>query len=84
MKKHAKKSLWIPILALVSVIAIAASCYLAQTFNAFAEEEVDAAAVEAPVPNPSLGTMATIHLSTGDMFSGRVGNRPGEGEPYFA
>ena len=39
MKKHAKKNLLVPILALASVIAIAACCYLAQSFSAFAEEE---------------------------------------------
>ena len=83
MKKHAKKSLLIPILALVSVVAIAACCYLAQTFNAFAEDEVDAAAVEAPVPNPSDQTFGIIHLNTGDIFSGTVYGA-GDPEPYLA
>ena len=45
--KHAKKSLLIPILALFSVIAIIAGCYLVQAVTAHADGEVvEAAAVE--------------------------------------
>ena len=36
MKKHAKKSLLVPILVLASVVAVIVCCYLAQTFAAFA------------------------------------------------
>lgn len=80
MKKHARKSFLVPILALASVVAIVTGCYLAQSFSAYAEEETNFQFVEHEIPVANETLTANIHLSTGDIFTGSISNT-GEGGP---
>lgn len=90
MKKHAKKSLLIPISVFCIALAVFAACYISQAVFAHADVEEPGVAVtdelaiaNGTVPNPNSGTLAAIHLNTGDIFSGSVTDSDGP-KPYVA